>query len=65
MIYIIILTRGQAFAGQFVYVHCMCVYYEYMNVCTYVHMYVSVYVTGFDKSRLGRTHQANTFSTTN
>ena len=24
-----------------------------------------VYVTGFDKSRLGRTHQANPFSTTN
>ena len=23
------------------------------------------YVTGFDKSRLGRTHQANSFSTTN
>ena len=26
---------------------------------------LTLYVTGFDKSRLGRTHQANSFSTTN
>ena len=39
-----------------------------MMVCIEVHirMYVlPIYVTGFDKSWLGRTHQADSFSTTN
>ena len=37
------------------------------NQCAAQQDYLSeaLYVTGIDKSRLGRTHQANSFSTTN